>query len=60
MKYDSKKICLIDMLHFDLCATLWKDTKNQNLRVIYTNYIPNLYVITDFFYYMLYIYTIVV
>ena len=45
------------MLHFDLCATLWKDTKNQNFRVIYTNYIPNLYVLTYFFLlYIIYLY----
>ena len=32
------------MLHTDFSATLRKDTKNQNFRVIYTTNIPDLYV----------------
>ena len=31
------------MGHLDFCATLRKDTKNENFRVIHTTYIPYLH-----------------
>ena len=38
---------LVHSMYYVPCATLKKDTKNQNFRVIYTIYIPDLYVINS-------------